>query len=263
MVTTITLQQSTNSCSELSAEKNKQTEKFVPIEMKANVVDFLMEKEQTFNQINKMVEEQQEEQTDIYTPNDSDVLGGRGSAVRLFPGNHNFLKIVKQYQPLYFSATTTKKKKGEIVMDIMEKIKSSGGRFLKLDNVNNDCGEWVCMNLDESRKKIGQALRDNAPITLKEQSKSKREWNKDESIPSPNQSKPVEDSGTKSMTFQDEINSKMMNNFKKEINRIRGDMNKLKRKYDELDREQLELTATFMQKIVTGGLHENEKIVLD
>merc|ERR1712045_857486 len=107
---------------------------------------------------------------EICIPNDSDVLSGRGNGVGCHPGNHKFREIAKQYHPQYINGATTREKT-QIVMNIMKKIESSGGRFLKLDHKNDYRGEWVCMTLDESRKKTAQAHRDLTTTNSKLQSK--------------------------------------------------------------------------------------------
>merc|ERR1711997_464823 len=115
-----------------------------------------------------------------------------------------------------------------IVMNIMEKVKSSGGRFLKL--VENDgFGGWVCMTFEESRNKTAQAIRDGSPMTLKNQLKCRKQLKyKKQFKPATHcfnpSNKPSEvcDGRPNKKSIQDEISSEMVNSFNKKIDRIRG-----------------------------------------
>lgn len=214
--------------------------------------------EQNESQNKKIVKEQEKQEKIFVLPNDDDVLGGRGNGVGRHPGNYNFRKLVKQYQPTY-SNFATPSKKAAITMEIMDKVKSSGGRFLKPYENNDNVSGWIYMTLDESKKKVAQALRDSAP-TVREQLKSSKQLEKDNhTTVSSNQFKAVHDYKT-NMNYRDKINSKKLKDLTNEIDRIRGDMNELKRKYDQLDREHNELTRNLVIEITAGDQYENEMV---
>lgn len=218
----------------------------------------------------------------LVNPNDSDVLSGRGNGVGLHPGNISFRNFLKQYQDMYLVAGISSGQKRAIVSHILEKVKSSGGRFLKLGKSNSVEG-WVAMTFDEARKKTAQALRDGSPMTMKNQLRCNKTQLKNKKLlkckkelkpkkelkqeaphfhtPSnmpPSDKACFDGKPSTRMSLQDKINSEMVNTFKMKIDRIRGDMNELKRKYDLLDKEQNELTREFMKNILGGGSYTNE-----
>lgn len=258
---TLLLESKSDDCSNLSTEQNQSARRSIvqPLTMSGNVVKKEVE---TYNNLNRNIASQEIKKIILVTPNDSDVLGGRGNGVAFHPGNLNFRNLLKQYQAQYLNSMASTSKKRAIVMNIMEKVKSSGGRFLKL--VENDgFGGWVCMTFEESRNKTAQAIRDGSPMTLKNQLKCRKQLKYKKQMKSKKQFKPdnhcfnpsnkpseVCDGRPSKKSIQDEISSEMVNSFNKKIDRIRGDMNELKRKYDQLDREQHRLTKEFMKKII-------------
>jgi len=96
----------------------------------------------------------------IETPTKSDILLGRGAGVNRHIGNVNFRTLVKNKQEMY-AAAATNVQKYMIIMDILQQIKSLNppGRFITQDMKT---GLWHDVSDEKARKKIGQALRENA-----------------------------------------------------------------------------------------------------
>ena len=91
------------------------------------------------------------------TINNNDVLSGRGGRIMNHPGNVAFRNIIETYKVGYLG--TTKKKKAQIVAEIVSDIRSSGGRFLKEVPQTE---VWVEIGDEKALKKTGQALREGA-----------------------------------------------------------------------------------------------------
>ena len=87
---------------------------------------------------------------------DLDVLLGRGGLTNQHTGNKRFRTIVLEYQPEYLGLRS-RAKKSRISKSIVERINSSGGRFLKEVD-----GVWTEVSFDVAAKKASQALRENA-----------------------------------------------------------------------------------------------------
>lgn len=94
----------------------------------------------------------------VLTPNDGDVLSGRGAGVNHHPGNTYYRKLIQSQKLSYINANAPDKKK--IIHAIVSTVQSKSGRFLKR---NTASGSWECLTLDEAKKKTGQALREDAP----------------------------------------------------------------------------------------------------
>ena len=97
---------------------------------------------------------------DITSPDHTDVLLGRGAGVNKHPGNKHFRDIVKQYQDDYLVAKNNYEKY-LTSMEILKSIRNLNppGRFVLQDSSSrlwNDVGD------DRARRKISQALRENA-----------------------------------------------------------------------------------------------------
>merc|ERR1712232_190373 len=97
---------------------------------------------------------------DITSPDHTDVLLGRGAGVNKHPGNKYFRDIVKQYQDDYLVAKNNYEKY-LTSMEILKSIRNLNppGRFVLQDSSSrlwNDVGD------DRARRKISQALRENA-----------------------------------------------------------------------------------------------------
>lgn len=246
---------------------------------------------------NNCVHKEQDTIFTIQHPNEFDVLAGRGNGVAFHSGNHNFVKLVKQYYGIYSDPTSSRNQKMAITEEIIRKIHSSGGRFLKPNRSNNSRDCWICMTSDETRKKTGQALRDGGKPAKKRHLRSLHKKGQlmkkeEENELAPNSSlsnsksivlvhdtnktstEPVNEDlqddnknniGSKNtsivnMNFHGEVNCDMFISFKKEINRIRCEMDLYKSKYEQLDQEKRELTRSFMNQVVGagGGLHATD-----
>mmetsp|Transcript_18605 Transcript_18605/g.43368 ORF Transcript_18605/g.43368 Transcript_18605/m.43368 type:complete len:1086 (+) Transcript_18605:82-3339(+) len=90
---------------------------------------------------------------------DTDVLFGRGGAMRKHHGNVVFRGLVKKCQPAYIGAAE-KNDKMLIARLIIQAVRKLGGRFLKK---NDKTGVWEDVDEFRVRTKISQALREGAP----------------------------------------------------------------------------------------------------
>lgn len=92
-------------------------------------------------------------------PNDNDVFCGRGGRSNHHPGNNRYLQAKVAIQPRYRQAS--KDDKTGISQELVDTVKSWGGRFLGLDKTT---GLWFVVDDKAARKKASQALReDNTP----------------------------------------------------------------------------------------------------
>eukprot|EP00934_Nitzschia_sp_Nitz4_P000789 Nitzschia sp. Nitz4//scaffold267_size26297//10630//11985//NITZ4_008267-RA/size26297-processed-gene-0.5-mRNA-1//-1//CDS//3329544899//789//frame0 len=88
-----------------------------------------------------------------------DVLCGRGGESNHHPGNQQYRRLVKAFQPLYIASK--RRDKPLIAQCIVYTIRSYGGRFLKrLDPRSNDFED---VGNTKAREKTSQALREGAP----------------------------------------------------------------------------------------------------
>lgn len=88
-----------------------------------------------------------------------DVLCGRGGESNHHPGNQQYRKLVKAFQPLYIASK--RRDKPRIAQCIVYTIRSYGGRFLKrLDPRSN---HFEDVGNTKAREKTSQALREGAP----------------------------------------------------------------------------------------------------
>ena len=95
----------------------------------------------------------------VHEPNEHDVLCGRGGRINAHPGNVRFRDIVVHRKKEYLAPTTKKLAKAHIAADIVQGIRSRQGRFLKEDSD----GSWWDIGDQKAIKKVGQALREDAP----------------------------------------------------------------------------------------------------
>lgn len=97
----------------------------------------------------------------IHDPNVNDVLSGRGGRINAHVGNVQFREIVAEQKKIYLAKETKKLEKAHIAADIVYFIRRMDppGRFLKED-VN---GAWWDIGDQKAIKKVGQALREDAP----------------------------------------------------------------------------------------------------
>lgn len=97
----------------------------------------------------------------ILDPNVNDVLSGRGGRINAHVGNVQFREIVAEQKKIYLAKDTKKLEKAHIAADIVYFIRrmEPPGRFLKED-AN---GAWWDIGDQKAIKKVGQALREDAP----------------------------------------------------------------------------------------------------
>lgn len=97
----------------------------------------------------------------ILDPNVNDVLSGRGGRINAHVGNVQFREIVAEQKKIYLAKDTKKLEKAHIAADIVYYIRRMDppGRFLKED-AN---GAWWDIGDQKAIKKVGQALREDAP----------------------------------------------------------------------------------------------------
>eukprot|EP00546_Thalassionema_frauenfeldii_P008201 CAMPEP_0178914350 /NCGR_PEP_ID=MMETSP0786-20121207/11378_1 /TAXON_ID=186022 /ORGANISM="Thalassionema frauenfeldii, Strain CCMP 1798" /LENGTH=228 /DNA_ID=CAMNT_0020587251 /DNA_START=96 /DNA_END=782 /DNA_ORIENTATION=+ len=93
--------------------------------------------------------------TPVITPNDDDILCGRGSINFEHEGNKKFRVFIAMHLPKYANHKTSRKEKTSLVRSIVEEIKRGKRRFLKKEG-----GEWRILSPREAGKKVGHALRD-------------------------------------------------------------------------------------------------------
>jgi len=94
-------------------------------------------------------------------PGKNDVLCGRGGRINSHEGNIRFREIVASQKPRYLANSTKKLEKGPIAEEIVNTILSKGGRFLRETSAGN--GIWEEVPLAKAKKKVLQALREDAP----------------------------------------------------------------------------------------------------
>lgn len=104
---------------------------------------------------------------DDVTPQPNDVLSGRIPGVPTHPGNEYYRYLVRLNKVHYVSSSPSEKK--NIITFIMHRIlnKLPPGRFLKASSKDGKI-KYSAMSAAEAKRKIGQALRENAPRLRKE-----------------------------------------------------------------------------------------------
>jgi hypothetical protein len=97
----------------------------------------------------------------VLDPNVNDVLSGRGGRINAHVGNVQFREIVAERKKDYLAKETKKLEKAHIAADIVYFIRRMDppGRFLKEDSN----GAWWDIGDQKAIKKVGQALREDAP----------------------------------------------------------------------------------------------------
>ena len=98
-----------------------------------------------------------------FNVNDKDILLGRGTAAQSHPGNQFFRDLITSNKLAYVNANPPEKK--NIIRELAEHLESEGHRFMKRDV--GGLSSWSQISYEDSKKKIGQALRENAPEILK------------------------------------------------------------------------------------------------
>lgn len=99
----------------------------------------------------------------IVTPNENDVLCGRGGSINSHKGNEQFREFVEKRKRVYLTARF-KREKRLIASSIVSEIRAMNppGRFLARKG-NKDTGFWYDIGDEKARDKASQALRENAP----------------------------------------------------------------------------------------------------
>lgn len=87
-------------------------------------------------------------------PGKFDVLLGRGKPLQKYSGNLNYHYIVEGYHERY--ETAAKGDKADLAMEIVKKINSQGGRFLKQDEVG-----WTLISDDAAKSKVSHTFRNH------------------------------------------------------------------------------------------------------
>lgn len=85
-----------------------------------------------------------------------DILCGRGLHIMNHHGNHNLHLIADSYRQGYL--TSTRKEKAAIARHIVQKLKSTGARFLRRYK-DNGKDKWVEVEDDTAYRKVSHALR--------------------------------------------------------------------------------------------------------
>ena len=209
-------------------------------------------------------------------PHDNDILLGRGSGINSHPGNLHYRKLIQRYKLQYVNSDPAQKKR---ILKHVFNIAKQYGRFLKLDP---SAEEWTTVDDEESKKKVGQALRENPP-TIKNRNdqevpKKKRklefQTSPSSSIPgnihlhpiSMNSVFPRDISELTQMSGDSTANSQFqfssqtsrftqLNHLLYRINVLKEKQNDLKREQRELEDDQSQLTQHLYQ-MVTEAIFE-------
>ncbi len=108
----------------------------------------------------------------IYHPSENDVLAGRGGRINSHIGNVRFRKLVAMHKADYIAKSTKKFEKAHMAASIVQHIRHMNppGRFLKED----PDGSWFEIGDHKAIKKVGQALREDAPDVREEMESSSK-----------------------------------------------------------------------------------------
>jgi len=108
---------------------------------------------------NKKNKKQSSPSNAIKTPNAHDVLLGRGKPFQNHDGNQSMLRIVDMYRKRYHESERAFKH--EIIEEVLDIIKSKGGRFLeRIDDFEKSFWNQVPHRM--AYRKVGHAFRSNA-----------------------------------------------------------------------------------------------------
>jgi hypothetical protein len=99
----------------------------------------------------------------IDTPQDFDILLGRGKTSFNHVGNRRFRVFIGLHLRRYMDAQS-RMEKTLVVNSVVEAIQEAGGRFLKQDGRSL---KWFQVNAKMAREKVGHALRDAVAMRLK------------------------------------------------------------------------------------------------
>lgn len=112
-------------------------------------------KEQHVQQTEKRRRQERQacEVADVMVPGSFDILVGKGRPFQDHPGNIRLREWIKQHQSSYEKAQKYEKKK--LVQNVIEMVRSKGGRFLK-----DDGGHWIQVQGTVALAKVGHLFRD-------------------------------------------------------------------------------------------------------
>ena len=102
----------------------------------------------------------------VVVPGTCDVLLGRGKPLQKHPGNLRYHHIVESYHGQYENAA--KLEKTNLAKTIVQRMKASGGRFLKQDGIG-----WLEIDDDAARYKVSHTFR-NHRIAARVQDRKKK-----------------------------------------------------------------------------------------
>lgn len=145
------------------------------------------------------------------SPNDHDVILGRGKNANQRPGNIRFRQLTAARASLYKSRRGSEK--NELAREVVEQIRAEGGRFLRAVTAGNSKGElvgaWEIVSDDVSLAKAKQAIRDAA--TERRRNKPTKHPPPDTARSSPRQSTPKQPSLSPSSSLQEYLSSTSSN----------------------------------------------------
>lgn len=97
---------------------------------------------------------------DLIEPEVHDVISGRAQGISHHPGNEYYRYLIRKYKVRYVSSNSAEKK--NIIKELVKIVETQSppGRFLKFIP---DTSMYIQMSYNEAKKKIGQALREDAP----------------------------------------------------------------------------------------------------
>ena len=94
----------------------------------------------------------------IESPNDNDILFGRGGESNNAKGNRRYQKVIEESSEEY-SSLTSRKAKTEFAWNIYSQLRNEGARFLRREKGSS---YWSTAPEEACRKKISQRLRERA-----------------------------------------------------------------------------------------------------
>lgn len=112
----------------------------------------------------------------IRSPNQHDVLCGRGGGINSHAGNRVFREYVAERR-LDYNLAGSKADKALVAKLVMELVTSKGGRFLQRDSTGGIGSWWVEIDEIKAMAKTSQALREGAP-TIRAQHKEEIQANR-------------------------------------------------------------------------------------
>jgi len=221
---------------DMTNESNAQTETSRPQEVKAET--------QTEDGSSPVMKVEGEDKK-IVTPRQNDILLGRGAGVNLHAGNAHFRVVIQANKQNYVKADPGEKKR---IISRLVKETQSYGRFLKQ---NPKTENWELVKFDDVKKKIGQALRENA-TAIKQEFKIKNEQKQikvDSHVP------PALISSQKPSAYETSPRNNQpqlpliygMMDLRMRMRRVEEKQNEIKRKQRDLEDEQSQLLKYYYQ----------------